>query len=421
MFHMVTHAFFKACLFLCAGSVIHGCHHEQDMRKMGGLRKFMPITFACMLASTLAIAGIPLFSGFYSKDLIIMAAFEKSLGHLSGANLFAAVALPLAALLTAFYMFRLIFMTFFGAYRGHEIVHDAAGHFVHPASVVHPSFGHDPVQGHGPTHAHEHAARHGHDDGGHHGAAHAARTTDVAHGGAHGHGDAHGAHGHAHTPHESPWPMTVALCCLALLGVLGGHFWLATPTDPLASHSDPWFLRMATLERLYAGVVAEPVLDAHAEHVAHQAHTLALMVSLAVALGGILLAWLLYHAKKVDPAKIAGGLGEVYHAVRNKYYIDEIVNATVIRGTMALAYVQKWIDENVVDGVVNGVGWTNRQLGFFSAWIDRTIVDGFVNGIGMATQVFGSVIRLFQSGRIQQYVSFAVAGGLAAAAWLILS
>jgi NADH-quinone oxidoreductase subunit L len=94
MFHMVTHAFFKACLFLCAGSVIHGCHHEQDMRRMGGLRKFMPITFACMLASTLAIAGIPLFSGFYSKDEIIMSAFLRTLAHFEGASIFAASRCP---------------------------------------------------------------------------------------------------------------------------------------------------------------------------------------------------------------------------------------------------------------------------------------------------------------------------------------
>jgi NADH-quinone oxidoreductase subunit L len=80
MFHMVTHAFFKACLFLSAGSVIHGCHHEQDMRNMGGVRKYMPVTFACMLASTIAIAGIPFFSGFYSKDLIILRAWENVLG-----------------------------------------------------------------------------------------------------------------------------------------------------------------------------------------------------------------------------------------------------------------------------------------------------------------------------------------------------
>jgi NADH-quinone oxidoreductase subunit L len=353
MFHMVTHAFFKACLFLCAGSVIHGCHHEQDMRRMGGLRKFMPVTFACMLASTLAIAGIPLFSGFYSKDEIIKTAFERSLTHFEGASFFAALALPAAALLTAFYMFRLMFMTFFGAYRGAE---------------------------------------------------------------AHGHG--HEDHGHAHVPHESPWPITVALCGLALLGILGGHFWLAAPGDPLASHTPPWFLRMVSLERLYGGLVAEPHVS---EHVEHQAHGLALSISLGVALAGLLIAFLLYQARKIDPARIVRALGGVYHTVANKYWIDEIVNATVVRPTIGLALAQKWFDENVVDGIVNGLGILNRTLGFVSAWFDLKGVDGAVNGVGATTQAFGSVARLFQTGRIQQYVTFAVAGGLLLAAWLILS
>jgi NADH-quinone oxidoreductase subunit L len=369
MFHMVTHAFFKACLFLCAGSVIHGCHHEQDMRKMGGLRKFMPVTFACMLASTLAIAGIPLFSGFYSKDEIIKSAFVKSLTHFEGASIFAAIALPAAALLTAFYMFRLIFMTFSGKYRGGESqAHDAQG---------------------------DHAA-HGHED-------------------AHGH---HEAHGHAHVPHESPLPMTIALCCLALLGVLGGHFWLASPTDPLAQHTEPWFLRIVSLERLYGGLVAEP----HVSHeIEEQSHVLALSVSLGVALAGIFIAWRLYVKKKPDPAGIVRGLGEVYRAVANKYWIDEIVDATVIRLTIGLALLQKWIDENIVDGIVNGVGLVTKALGFGSAWFDLRVVDGAVNGVGATTQAFGSVARLFQTGRVQQYVSFAVAGGVLLAAWLILS
>ena len=390
MFHMVTHAFFKACLFLCAGSVIHGCHHEQDMRKMGGLRKYMPITFACMLVSTLAIAGIPLFSGFYSKDMIIKQAFEGSLGHFSGATLFAALALPTAALLTAFYMFRLIFMTFFGAYRGHAIGDLGLVHAI----------------------AHASAAKHGHADPHAHDEAH----DPEVHGFADDH--SHDHHGQAHEPHESPWPMTVALACLALLGIFGGHLWLNG--DFLGAHGT-WFEKVVTPERLYGAEVGESVVHEASQAIEHQAHTLALIVSLGVALLGISIAYALYFAKKINPANIARSLGEVYVAIANKYYIDEFVNATVIRGTMWLAYAQKWIDENVVDGTVNGVGWINKNLGFAAAWYDRTIVDGAVNGVASTTQAFGSVARLFQSGRIQQYATFAVAGGLAAAAWLILS
>jgi NADH-quinone oxidoreductase subunit L len=367
-FHMVTHAFFKACLFLCAGSVIHGCHHEQDMRRMGGLRKLMPVTFACMLASTLAIAGIPLFAGFYSKDMIVLQAMENSLGHFSGASLFAAVALPLAALLTAFYMFRLICMTFAGEYRGAAAAHG-----------------------------------HGHDD--------------------HGAHDDHGGHG-AHAPHESPWPMTVALCGLATLAVLGGHFWLADGLHAFTfwEPHETWYQRLVSIPTLFRGTAAVPPVD---EHVAHQAHSLALGVSLAVALGGILIAWLIYGRGWERSQRIAGrivrGLGEVYTTVAHKYWIDELVDRTVVRGTLALASAQRWIDEHLVDGLVNLVGAANRGWAFFCAWFDRTVVDGLVNFAGLGTQAVGSVVRLLQTGRVQQYVSFAVAGGLAAAAWLILS
>jgi NADH-quinone oxidoreductase subunit L len=117
MFHMVTHAFFKACLFLSAGSVIHGCHHEQDMRRMGGLRRTMPVTFVCMTVCTLAISGAPFFAGFYSKDQILLAGWANLLEaeHFSGWALYALLALALAAAMTAFYMFRLVFMSLFGS------------------------------------------------------------------------------------------------------------------------------------------------------------------------------------------------------------------------------------------------------------------------------------------------------------------
>lgn len=341
LFHMVTHAFFKACLFLSAGSVIHGCHHEQDMRRMGGLRRKMPITFACMLVCTLAIAGIPLFSGFYSKDKIIQAALLGA-SRWNGAAVFAAVALPLAAMMTAFYMFRLIFMTFYGEPRDH--------------------------------HVYDHA-------------------------------------------HESPKTMTIALCGLAFLGIFGGKFWLAN-LDVLAHHP-PWFELLATPEKLYPGVELQNT-HVFGEHAIHNAHNWALGISLFVALTGIAGAFAIYLLRKADPARITGGLGEIYHTVKNKYYIDEFANASVIRLQTWLATVLRWIDEHIVDGIVNGVGRTNRALGFLSAWFDKTVVDGVVNGVGGLTQAFGYTARLFQTGRIQQYVSFAVGGSLLLAAWFML-
>jgi NADH-quinone oxidoreductase subunit L len=341
---MVTHAFFKACLFLSAGSVIHGCHHEQDMRKMGGLRKKMPITAAAMIVCTLAIAGTPLFSGFYSKDRIIQSAIQSSMTAFRGANVFAIVALGLAACLTTFYMFRLIFMTFFGEPRDH--------------------------------HVEEHA-------------------------------------------HESPWPMTVSLIALGTLGIFGGHFWL---TGDLLGHS-PWFTRLVSTASLYPGIDLDRMNQLGvvvSEHTEHAAHPWAMGVSLTVLAVGLFLAAWIYLWKKVSPERITGRLGELYPAIVNKYYIDEFVNMTVIKGTMVLAAGQTWFDRNVIDGFVNLNGRIGKALGFLSAWFDRTFVDGAVNGAGALTHAFGSIARLFQTGRIQQYVSFAVAGGLLLAACMLL-
>ena len=367
LFHMVTHAFFKACLFLSAGSVIHGCHHEQDMRKMGGLLKKMPVTAACMIICTLAIAGMPLFSGFYSKDRILQAAFQSTMASFSGWPLYAGIALSIAACLTTFYMFRLVFMTFFGEPRDHHI--------------------------------HDHA-------------------------------------------HESPLTMTISLGCLAALGLFGGHFWL---TGDVMSNHGTWFTHLVNFESLYPGVnllamntpaidhaLLEEVLyptqfasfttpELQATHVSHPAHYLAVGVSLTIITIGIAMAYLMYYSKKLDPKRFTDALGEAYVAVERKYYIDELVNATVIKGTMVLARAQKWIDENLVDGIVNLVGKASKVIGFASAWFDKTVVDGLVNLVGLTTQAFGSVVRLFQTGRVQQYVSFAVAGGLLVVAAMILS
>ncbi len=440
MFHMVTHAFFKACLFLSAGSVIHGCHHEQDMRMMGGLRRKMPITFACTLACTLAIAGTPLFSGFYSKDMILAAGFEGVLGHFNGWALYALIALSTAALLTTFYMFRLIWLTFFGEYRGaqqnhmysdmllahgrggHLIYHDALGR-LHapkddpwptaehgsPAHEAHASTGaHSVEHGHGQAHAGH--AHHGH---GHH-SAHAPQHD-------------HGHHDHVVEPHESPLHMTLPLIVLALLGVFGGHFWLVQG-DPLVHHEKPWFVKLASWERLYgadvgawaSGAPSGAEARAHLEHVAHQSHGYALTVSLVVLSLGFLASWWLYVRRRDLPGKFTRALGLVYEAVREKYYIDEFYQRTLIGGSLGLARLLSWVDRFVVDGLVLSIGRLGKGLGTLSAWFDRTFVDGAVNGVGALSQAFGGVTRLLQTGRIQQYAAFAVAGGMLAAVWLIM-
>lgn len=218
--------------------------------------------------------------------------------------------------------------------------------------------------------------------------------------------------------------MTLALCVLAFGGALSGHFWLADPGHVLHFWHAPvtWFQQMVSVDSLYGGVLEAHHVD---EHIAHISHLIALPVSLFVAIGGIVLAWFIYgrgwdRSQRIA-GRITGTLGEVYHAVANKYYVDEVVNATVIRGVMLLSRVLGLIDKYVIDGLVNFVGRTGHAWGILSAWFDKTFVDGLVNAAALVTQNFGSVVRLLQTGRIQQYATFAVFGGLLAAAWLILA
>jgi NADH-quinone oxidoreductase subunit L len=237
----------------------------------------------------------------------------------------------------------------------------------------------------------------------------------------------HHVHDHAH---ESPLPMTISLMALATLGIFGGHFWLNG--DLLGAHGT-WFEKLtmnehnlADLSKMYGGVQLQntyggvATMDPHG-HLAHAAHLWAMGVSSAVAAIGILAAVWIYLLKKVDPGKITSALGELYTTVVNKYYIDEFAELTVIKGSVVLARALKWFDETIVDGFVLLVGRVNRSLGFVAAWFDKTFVDGLVNAVGAISNAFGSGLRLLQTGRIQQYVSFAVAGGLLTAAWLILS
>jgi NADH-quinone oxidoreductase subunit L len=355
----------------------------------------MPLTFLAMLVSTMAIAGVPLFAGFFSKDMIVASAFQKYTASHSGAALFAAIALPAAAALTAFYMFRLIFLTFTGAYRGHD----------------------------NPNAHHAHGDDHGEVDD------------------AHGHGD-HG-HGHAHVPHESPRTIVVAILMLAALGFLGGNFWL------VGTGNGDWFNKSVSLERLYGlEEVVEKIPHLHLEHLTqeayhkehagepveglsmavedelhalHASHTWAPIISTLVAGLGILLAACLYLWKLASPERITSRLGLLYTTVRDKYYIDEIVNGTVIRFVAVSAKAWKAFDEMVVDGIVNLHGYVYKRLGFAAAWIDLRIVDGVVNYLALTSQAFGAIARLVQTGRIQQYAAMAVGGAVLAAAWLILN
>ena len=361
IFHVMTHAFFKACLFLGAGSVIHGCGGEQDMRKMGGLKKYMPWTHRTMLVATIAIAGIPPLAGFFSKDEILANAFGyHKLVWFLGA---------VAAGFTAFYMFRLYFMTFHGEYRGHG------------TGIVESE----------PKHAHEDLIpSHVHLD---QGDAHADKG--------------HGHHEHAHDPHESPWSMTGVLVILAFLSIVGG---LVGIPGVLPGGSHP-----TRFQRWLEPVLLTITGDHHPKfHEASHATEYALMaVSTLIALAGIFLAWRFYKRDPLwsTPRRVAAKFPWLHRLLENKYYVDEIYNATVIGGTLLLCRILWWFDANIVDGLVNLTRHATVILfGHGSSMFDRYVVDGAVNGVGASARGGSMMLRKMQSGFVQNYALIMGAG-----------
>ncbi|MEN9392872.1 MAG: hypothetical protein RLZZ104_1215 [Pseudomonadota bacterium] len=275
MFHLFTHAFFKALLFLGAGSVIHAMHHEQDMRYYGGLRKHIPLTFFAMTMGTLAITGVGIvgiggFAGFHSKDAIIEAAYAST-APWHGYAFFIGV---LAALLTSFYSWRLIFLTFFGKPRWEKSEH--IQHAVHDA-------------------------HHGHDDHGH---------------GHEGHGASDGTAGYH--PHESPWPMLVPLGVLTLGAIFAGYVF---KYDFIyAEEGGKAFWAASTL---YFN-----------EHLIHAMHDVPLWVKLAstvAMLVGLFTAWMMYIRSETAPASVARQFEPLYKFFLNKWYFDELYNLIFVK------------------------------------------------------------------------------------------
>ncbi len=298
IFHLYTHAFFKALLFLGSGAVIHALHGEQDLRYMGGLRKELPITYWTFLIGTLAIAGVPLLSGFFSKDEILWQTFAT--GH-TILWLLAVV----TAFLTATYMFRLLYLAFFGERR--------------PAPAAQ---GHD---------AHD----------------------------AHGH-DAHGGHGHAGAHlHDAPPAMAIALVVLAIGSVFAGYVGIP---NVLVSGGNRF---EAFLEPSFTapGAVGEaPAAEAPRE--AHDSGTeMALMgVSTLVAFAGIGVATFLFRSKPSAADALARQFGGVQTLLLNKYYVDEIYNAVFVQPIKRLSTFVLWrgVDSGLIDGTVNAVGLVVR-------------------------------------------------------------
>ncbi|MBL1174208.1 NAD(P)H-quinone oxidoreductase subunit 5 [Pantanalinema sp. GBBB05] len=323
LFHLMTHAYFKAMMFLGSGSVIHGMEgvvghdpaYAQDMRMMGGLRKYMPLTAGTFFIGVLAISGIPPFAGFWSKDEI--------LGSTYAVNPTLWVIGWLTAGITAFYMFRMYFTTFEGEFRGKDA--DVRNQIkAEQLQALGIAFGPGAMNPKELTIAHDHHDTHDHE--------------------AHGHD-----HHHADTPHESPITMTLPLLILAIpsiaIGLVG---------TPFGNYFEAFIHPPG--EVLEVGANGLPT---------EELGEFALMAgsSVGISLIGITLASLMYLSRKVDPVSIAQKIPFLYNLSKNKWYVDEIYDALFIQGSRRLARQVLEVDYKVVDGIVNLAGLVTLLTG----------------------------------------------------------
>ncbi|MET0650380.1 MAG: proton-conducting transporter membrane subunit, partial [Pyrinomonadaceae bacterium] len=476
IFHVMTHAFFKALMFLGAGSVIHAMHHEQDMRRMGNLRKYMPKTYWTFFAGWLAICGIIPFSGFWSKDEILWNA--ASTEYVPSGWLLWLIG-TVAATCTAFYMTRLMALTFWGKERFLEVPAGGQADEAHAQAYADGEEAHravDPTVADRPHHGPEERV----------GAAHvfeAAERGETEHVGAGGHDvhdvhdpDHHGAHGHAHgsvIPHESPPSMWVPLAVLAVLATVGGlvgispaftggahvggklnivnwldpiiwnpatgqfgkghaaeeHASLTTSQEghgaPLPTRTDSEHVAGGGAQqgaKLPYGGESRFNLAHSVQHMLGDSHTAAewffIIVSLLVAGFGIWLGFLFYVWKLHLPGVWAQRLGPLYRASFNKYWVDELYGMLFTRRTMDAARGVYATDSRVIDGAVNGVAWLTRQLSRFTGSFDRLVVDGAVNGVaGFIKLLMSPLLRAAQTGVTANY-ALAMLLGLVAAVGL---
>jgi NADH-quinone oxidoreductase subunit L len=314
IFHLYTHAFFKALLFLGSGAVIHALAGEQDLRNMGGLKKYLPITYWTFLIGALAIAGVPMLSGFFSKDEILFRTFTAA--STPGHTLMWFVAV-VTSLLTATYMFRLVFLAFHGERR-----HDA------PAA---------------PAHAEEEEA------GSH---------APVSHGG-------HGGHGH--DPHEAPWSMALPLILLAVGSIFAGYVGVPHAlkgSNRIEAFLEPSFEAHSTEARGAAAAVAETAPAAAETHAAEETHAEAstelmlMALSSGIALAGIGIAWYFWRLNRSAADRMAQSFGGVYRLLLDKYRIDELYDTVFVQPIKLLSTAGLWrgVDAGLIDGAVDGVG-----------------------------------------------------------------
>ena len=314
IFHLMTHAFFKALLFLAAGSVIIGMHHDQDIRNMGGLRKYMPITWVTSLIGSLALIGTPFFSGFYSKDSIIEAV---AVSHIAGSG-FAYFSVMVGVFVTAFYSFRMYFLVFHGEERFGK-PHDA------PHAV--------------------------HDD------AHATTVQEEHHGLAPG-----------QKPHETPWVVWLPLVMLAIPSVLIGYFTI----EPMLYGS---FFEDAIFINTEAHPVIEELAAEFHGAAAMALHAVQTSV-FWLAAAGVALSWFFYLKRPDIPEKIKTTFAPIYTVLENKYYFDKF-NELVIAGGARLLGRGLWKggDVGVIDGLI--VGGSVRVVGLI-AMVVRLFQSGHI-------------------------------------------
>ena len=305
VFHLVTHAFFKGLLFLGAGSVSHAVHSFDMKKDMGGLRRFMPVTSATFLIGSLALAGIFPLAGFWSKDEILLGAGENAY------PLFLAVGL-VGAFMTAAYMTRCVYLTFFGEFRGH-------GH-----------------------------------------------------------------------PHESPPAITVPLVVLAALSVGAGF---------LNAPGVEWFSQWTENETVLAAGVAH-----------HEFSVSTALIGTLFGLAGIGASYL-YYWRNLGPHRLTERSAPAlagYRLLENRYYLDHLYTDIIVGSIKGgIAQAAYWFNQNVIDGIVNGIGVGARGVARFTYdFIDQKVVDGAVNGVGVTAEEGGSILRTTQTGRVQQYAAF---------------
>jgi NADH-quinone oxidoreductase subunit L len=464
----MTHAFFKALMFLGAGSVIHGMHHEQDMRRMGGLKKYMPKTYLTFLAGWLAICGIIPFSGFWSKDEILWNAASTTLipyGWLLW------LIGTFTAALTAFYMTRLVAMTFWGSERFLEV------HAGGQADEAHAhAYDEDVKQHHARTESAGDRPHHAPDE--RVGIAHIEATGEGAHEDArgrdvHDHHDpndkrAHGPGGHGHgsvIPHESPPAMWIPLAVLAVLAIVGGFVGIGPAFKGITGEEHPggrmnivtwlepivWNPSTRQFNALHGGehagvgeqpdanLIASTSADIPAGQAAHGAATrspydndtgfnlahavegmthshlltewLFIIISLIAAGIGMGLGYLFYVKKSHLPEIWSTRLHALYRASYNKYWVDELYGLLFTRRTMDAARGIYVFDSKGLDGAVNGSAWLTRRISKYTGNFDRIAIDGAVNGVAaFIGRLMSPLLRAAQTGLTANYAFVMVLG-----------